>query len=137
MKQKKILSDKYGVVFQKSSKTKIILEKGIIKKVGDEGYTLSINKSSIVIKANTDKGLFYGLQSLKQLLKEPSVKNYLPGCEITDWPDYKTRAISDDISRGPIPTLEYMKMQIRRLAELKVNSIVHYVEHVVKNEKSS
>ena len=41
----------------------------------------------------------------------------------------------DDISRGPVPTLEYMKYQIRRFAELKINTLTYYTEHVVRTEK--
>ncbi|MBK5719841.1 hypothetical protein JGH11_03035 [Dysgonomonas sp. Marseille-P4677] len=41
----------------------------------------------------------------------------------------------DDISRGPIPSLEYMKYQIRRIAELKINTLTYYTEYVVRSEK--
>jgi hypothetical protein len=40
------------------------------------------------------------------------------------------RGVSDDISRGPIPTLEYLKTQIRTLAEYKINLLGFNMEHV-------
>ena len=40
------------------------------------------------------------------------------------------RGVSDDISRGPIPTLDYLKMQIRTLAEYKINLVGFNMEHV-------
>ena len=40
------------------------------------------------------------------------------------------RGVHDDISRGPIPTLDYMKKQIRMLAAYKVNLLALYMEHV-------
>ncbi len=131
---RELLKSKFDVSFKSGSASQIILKKDKIGKVADEGYVLTISKNKITVEANTDKGLFYGLQSFKQLLKDPEHQSYLQGCKIVDWPDYKIRAISDDISRGPIPTLDYMKLQIRRLAELKVNTIIHYVEHVVKTK---
>ena len=100
----------------------------------EESYKLLITDDSIIIASVSNKGLFYGIQTLKQLVRGEIGKGYIPGVKIDDWPDYKYRAISDDISRGPIPTLDYMKYQIRRLAEMKVNTKIHYVEHVVKTE---
>lgn len=102
--------------------------------LGDEGYTLLIDSNEIIISANDPKGLFYGVQTLKQLFKGSISESSLHGIKIKDWPDYKYRAVSDDISRGPLPTLDYMKYQIRRFAEMKVNTLIHYVEHVVKTK---
>jgi len=99
-----------------------------------EGYNLIIDENRIIISGNHQKGLFYGLQTLKQLFRGSINQNYLRGVIISDWPSYKYRAISDDISRGPLPTMSYMKYQVRRLAEMKVNTIIHYVEHVVKTK---
>ena len=102
-------------------------------KLGDEGYNLLITSDRIIIAGKASKGLFYGIQTLKQIVRS-SKKGYLEGVKIIDWPDYKYRAVSDDISRGPIPTLDFMKYQIRRFAEMKINSVVPYIEHVVKTK---
>jgi hexosaminidase len=104
------------------------------EEVGLEGYELLINSDEIILFANSNVGIFYGLQSLKHLFRAASTTKTISGALISDWPSFKYRAISDDISRGPIPTLDYMKYQIRRLSEMKVNTIIHYVEHVVKTE---
>jgi hexosaminidase len=42
--------------------------------------------------------------------------------------------MQDDISRGPVPTREYMKSQVRRCAELKLNMLSYYTEHIVKTK---
>jgi hexosaminidase len=102
--------------------------------LGEEGYKLLINSKEIIIAALHQKGLFYGIQTLKQMMRGLLDNDDLPGLEITDWPSFKYRAISDDISRGPLPTMSYMKYQVRRLAEMKINTIIHYVEHVVKTK---
>lgn len=106
----------------------------IDKSLGEEGYKLLIDSEQIIIAASHQQGLFYGIQTLKQMIRGTLGKDYLPGVMITDWPAFKYRAVSDDVSRGPLPTMDYMKYQVRRLAEMKVNTIIHYVEHVVKTK---
>ncbi|MBX3007140.1 MAG: family 20 glycosylhydrolase [Melioribacteraceae bacterium] len=105
------------------------------KEIGDEGYLFLVNKNKVIVSANAVQGLFYGIQTLKQLIRGSIESNTIPNIRIKDYPSFKFRAVMDDISRGPIPTLEFMKYQIRRLAELKINAFTHYVEHVVKTKK--
>lgn len=105
------------------------------KEIGTEGYLLLIENSRIFISANSAKGVFYGLQTLKQLIKSSVGKGSIPNTYIKDYPSFEFRGVMDDISRGPIPTLDFVKYQIRRLSELKVNVFSHYVEHVVKTKK--
>ncbi len=99
--------------------------------LGEEGYALSVGRKQITIAATTPAGLFYGVQSLVQLLRGAESQGQLPVVTIKDWPDFKYRALMDDISRGPIPTMDFFKQQIRRSAELKMNLLSHYVENVV------
>ncbi len=103
-------------------------------KLGDEGYKLLISTDTIFISAKDQKGLFYGLQTLKQIVRGLSNKTFLPGLRITDYPSLKIRGVMDDISRGPVPKIEFIKYQIRRLAEMKINMLNHYVENVVKTK---
>ncbi len=98
--------------------------------VGDEGYELLIDNKQIVLAANTEKGIFYGKQSLKQLIRSAK-QNKLQGLRITDKPAFRYRGVMDDISRGPVPSKNYMKYQIRRISELKLNMLCYYTEHVV------
>lgn len=104
------------------------------EELGDEGYELFIDNNQVVLAANTPQGLFYGKQSLIQLIRGAQ-NNTLQGLHIIDKPAVKYRGVMDDISRGPVPTLEYMKYQIRRFAELKINTLTYYTEHVVRTEK--
>jgi hypothetical protein len=100
-------------------------------RLGDEGYRLLIRPDLVLLSANSPVGVFYGLQTLKQIVRGTRQPR-LPGVKVRDWPEFTCRAVMDDISRGPLPTMDFMKQQIRRLAELKVNTFMHYVEHVVK-----
>lgn len=105
------------------------------KEIGSEGYLLLIEENRIYISANSPKGIFYGLQTLKQLIRGSVGSGSIPNVIIRDFPSFEFRGVMDDISRGPIPTLDFIKYQIKRLAELKVNVLSHYVEHVVKTKK--
>ena len=98
--------------------------------IGDQGYLLFSDNSHLIVAANTGQGLFYGVQTLRQLLREESGKLICPAVSIRDWPSMAWRGVQDDISRGPIPTEDYMKRQIRTLAAYKVNLFALYMEHV-------
>jgi hypothetical protein len=58
---------------------------------------------------------------------------YVQGVRITDWPQMRWRGVSDDISRGPVPTAEYIKRQLRNLASFKLNMHSFYMEHAFKS----
>jgi hypothetical protein len=99
-------------------------------KMDAEGYLLVVKSNLIVVAGQTDAGTFYGLQTLKQLVRGEGDTAFVQGVQITDWPSMRWRALSDDISRGPIPTLEYFKRQIRTEAMFKMNMHSLYMEHV-------
>jgi hypothetical protein len=58
-------------------------------------------------------------------------KPTLPTGTVRDWPAMKYRGIQDDLSRGPFPTLEFQKHQIRVFAALKANIYSPYFEHTL------
>jgi hexosaminidase len=98
--------------------------------IGDQGYLLFSDNSHLIVAANTGQGLFYGVQTLRQLLRAEGKTLVCPAVLIRDWPSMEWRGVQNDISRGPIPTEEYMKRQIRTLAAYKVNLFGLYMEHV-------
>ena len=98
--------------------------------IGDQGYLLFADDSHLIVAANTGQGLFYGVQTLRQLLHVDGGKLVCPAVSIRDWPSMEWRGVQDDISRGPIPTEDFMKRQIRTLAAYKVNLFGLYMEHV-------
>jgi hypothetical protein len=98
--------------------------------IGDQGYLLFSDNTHLIVAANTGQGLFYGVQTLRQLLREDGGNLVCPAVSIRDWPSMEWRGVQDDVSRGPIPTEDYMKRQIRILAEYKVNLFGLYMEHV-------
>ncbi len=104
------------------------LAPGWLGKIRKEGYILLVDANRRIIAANTETGLFYGMQTLRQLTRAGYDKEVM----IADWPSFEHRVMYDDISRGPISTMSYIKQQIERLAELKFNYLSFYIEHVVQ-----
>jgi len=105
----------------------------------DQAYRLTVNRNFIRMEATTSAGLFYATQSLKQLyryasLKSPDGNIAIPCMTITDWPNFKIRAWQDDISRGPIVSMDYLKHLIPQMAECKLNAFSLYTEHTFKTK---
>lgn len=96
-----------------------------------EGYVLVIENQRAYIIGASSSGIFYGVQTLKQLLPSPGEERELPTGTIRDWPAMRYRAVQDDLSRGPVPTLEFQKHQIRVLASFKANIYTPYFEHTL------
>jgi len=61
--------------------------------LGDEGYVLKILKNSVVVIANTDEGVFYGFQTLRQLLRKTDGQITLPQVTVQDKPALPFRGI--------------------------------------------
>ncbi len=93
-----------------------------------EGYVLAVNANEIVVAGKTAAGTFYGLQTLKQLVRGEGMAAFVPAVEIVDWPAMRWRGVSDDISRGPVPTVDYIKRQLRSFAAFKLNMHSFYME---------
>jgi hypothetical protein len=87
--------------------------------IGDQGYLLFSDKTHLIVAANTGQGLFYGVQTLRQLLREDDGKLICPPVSIRDLPNMELRGVQNDISRGPALTEEYLRYQIRILAGFK------------------
>ncbi|MBC8988001.1 beta-N-acetylhexosaminidase [Pedobacter sp. N36a] len=102
------------------------------KLIGDEGYHLDIDEKGITISASTDKGVFYGLQSLLQLLPvyRTNAELQLPLLKITDYPRFKWRGMMLDVSRHFFST-EAVKSYIDLMAMYKMN-VFHW--HLTDSE---
>lgn len=97
----------------------------------DEGYVLNIAPESATVIAATGEGVFYSVQTLKQLLPLPGESSRLVTGLVVDWPAMKYRGIDDDLSRGPFPTMAFLKYQIEVFASFKVNIYSPYLEHTL------
>lgn len=99
----------------------------------DQGYILEILPDRVVMTATTETGLYYAGLSLDQLCRH--FHNQVPCMRITDYPALKYRGWMDDISRGPVPTMEFLKREIATLAQYKMNFFNLYTEHLFKLDR--
>ncbi|MEA4936014.1 MAG: beta-N-acetylhexosaminidase [Paludibacter sp.] len=98
--------------------------------LGDEGYTLNVTAKGAVVKANKPAGLFYGAQTLIQLLppaieSETLIKNVswmVPAVKITDYPRFSWRGMMLDVSRH-IFTVDEIKRYIDDMSRYKYNML--------------
>ncbi|TAM59357.1 hypothetical protein EPN52_08085 [bacterium] len=96
--------------------------------LGEEGYVLRVERGGAEILADTAAGRFYGLMTLAQLPMRDGAGWCLPQAHIVDHPAMRWRGVSDDVSRGPIPTLAFFKERIRTIAAFKGNLYSLYFE---------
>jgi hexosaminidase len=97
-----------------------------------EGYAIIPDKQGLALTGFTASGVFYAIQTVKQLIEGDGPTAVLHTATIRDWPALQYRGLSDDLSRGPMPTLDYQKKQIRTLAAYKVNIYSPYFEHTMQ-----
>jgi len=105
------------------------LDESLDSELGKEGYKLSVSSSKVEISAPHPAGLFYGVQSIYQLLP-PEIygdpgKNKYPDMEIrcleiTDFPQFSWRGMHLDVSRHFFPK-EFIKKYIDLIALHKMN----------------
>jgi hypothetical protein len=94
-----------------------------------EGYAIIPDGKGLALTAASDAGVFYALQTVKQLVTGSGANAVLHTATILDWPAMKVRGLDDDLSRGPITTLEFQKKLIRTIAAYKINLYSPYFEH--------
>ena len=96
----------------------------------DEGYILVPDgQGGLAVIAETSSGIFYGVQTVKQLTRGAGKDEVLLIPTLRDWPAMIHRGVSDDWSRGPIPNMDFLKREIRTLAAYKLNTFSPYFEH--------
>ncbi|HEY4009804.1 MAG TPA: family 20 glycosylhydrolase [Acidobacteriaceae bacterium] len=95
-----------------------------------EGYTIASGPGVLTLTAATGSGVFYAAQTVKQMIeRQPNGSFVLHAADIHDWPAMQYRGLSDDLSRGPVDTLEFQKKIVRTLAAYKDNLYSPYFEN--------
>ncbi|NIA21023.1 MAG: family 20 glycosylhydrolase [Anaerolineaceae bacterium] len=110
----------------------VALRRGRVKG-GHEAYELAVGSRGVQIVARQPRGLYYGVQTLRQLVRQFGRK--LPAVGIRDWPEFAMRGVYHDISRGRVPTLQTLTYMVAMLAHLKVNTFSLYVEYPYRYER--
>ena len=94
----------------------------------DETYCLKFVENSAIVIAESDKAIYYGVNTFLQLIKFLENQLIVPNLEIQDYPSYQIRCITDQTSRNQIPTLENLKKVIKFLSQFKMNYHYLYLE---------
>ncbi len=96
--------------------------------LGSEGYTLNVNATGIIISANTNAGLFYGWQTVQQILPaavyaktlQANTQWQLPYVSVIDKPRFGWRGLMLDVSRHFFSKAD-VKIFIDDMARYKYN----------------
>ena len=89
-----------------------------------EGYVLTISDSNVKIVSSGEAGLFYGCQTLEQLLEDARDYNKaIPALEIKDNPALSYRAVHFDVKHH-LDHMDYYYQSIDRLARYKINAVI-------------
>lgn len=92
-----------------------------------EAYYLYIGRDCVDLTGGSEQGLLWGIQTLRQLVRQYGC--LLPSVEIRDWPELKARGLFYDVTRGRIPTMEYLKGLADKCSFYKLNQLHLYIEH--------
>ncbi len=112
-----------------ATSSRIVLERDASRvSLGSEGYTLTVSATDVHIRASDAPGLFYAVQSLRQLLPaanyraaaQPTVRWTVPAVHIEDTPRFPWRGAHLDVARHFMP-VDFVKRWIDLLAMHKLN----------------
>ena len=101
----------------------VLTRSGAPSKAREQGYSLETSAKKITVRANTGAGLFYGMQTLLQLIQPGRAGFVIQGVEITDWPDIPERAVHYDTKHFQ-ENQDYVENFIRTLSRYKVNMLI-------------
>jgi hypothetical protein len=94
-----------------------------------EAYDLKVTTAGVEIRGRSSAAVFYGVQSLRQLLEGEGGRTSLPEVEIDDWPSLAYRGVVVDVgSEGAMSTLEEVNRQLDFMARWKANQYYFYNE---------
>lgn len=97
---------------------------------GAEAYRLSVSNKRIKIEAVTEQGVYWAMQTLRQLERKKGKRSFVAGCEIVDWPAFRIRGFMQDVGRSYI-SMEELKREIEILSRFKIN-VFHW--HLTENQ---
>jgi len=117
----------FGIEMQDANETQAVRSIQLLlnedKSLGKEGYELSITTDAILLSASCPAGLFYGVQTLRQLLPvNPSETISLPAVSIKDIPRFTWRGAMLDVARHFFVVAD-VKRYIDLISHYKMNTL--------------
>jgi hypothetical protein len=99
-----------------------------------EAFSIKVTATGAEIAGRSSAAVYYGVQTMLQLVEGAGAKAGLPEVEIHDWPSLPYRGVMVDTSHGPLPTEAEVKRQIDFLARWKNNQYYLYSEASIELE---
>jgi Glycosyl hydrolase family 20, catalytic domain/Glycosyl hydrolase family 20, domain 2/NPCBM-associated, NEW3 domain of alpha-galactosidase len=99
----------------------LLSDRGAPAELGREGYVLVIG-GRVELRGGTDAGVFYGAQTVLQMLRSRQGHRTLPRGEVRDWPRFRERGYMLDAGRK-FWSPDYVVQTIREMAYLKLNTL--------------
>jgi hexosaminidase len=99
-----------------------------------ESYTLQVTPKGAEIRARSSAGVFYGVQTLLQMVEGAGAQAVLPAAEIKDWPALAYRGVMIDFSEGELIRVSEAERQIDLMARFKINQYYFYSEASIEFE---
>lgn len=93
------------------------------KSIEDQAYRIDMHQRTIRITANSSTGMFYGVETLIQLLRRDMGTLWFPEGSIVDWPDMQLRHIYWDDNHH-LEHMDELKRDLRQAAFYKINGFV-------------
>ncbi len=93
-----------------------------------QAYRLVVDRKRAVVSSSDADGAFYGIVTLAQMAQRSNAGWVVPCARIEDRPKLQWRILSDDVSRGPLPTMRYFEERVRTIAAFKMNGYSPYME---------
>ena len=121
------LKDQWGIQYSvnenKGSDGIFLTRKSTSHDIGEQGYQLEVSPNQVIVRAKKAAGLFYGIQTLLQLVQDEDKKLYIKGMKISDWPDISIRAVHYDTKHFQ-EKKDYVFNFIHTLASYKINMLI-------------
>jgi hexosaminidase len=99
-----------------------------------ESYTLTVTPQGVEIRGRSSAGVFYGVQTLLQMVEGTGAEAALPVAEVKDWPALAYRGVMIDFSEGELIRVSEAERQIDLMARFKANQYYFYSEASIEFE---
>lgn len=122
-------SERASILFKRNGASRPLATPGeSLGKSSRELYQISITNNKIVITSPSSAGLYYAVQTLRQLVQVNGNEVIIPTAEIEDWPSLAYRGFMMDMSHAQFPTVAEIKRQIDFMSRWKANQYLFYSE---------
>lgn len=117
----------YSLPVTRGTSRKTAVTLAVDTQMQEEEYFLDVTGAGIFVTGGSDRGLFYGVQTLRQMVRQAGA--CIPCTKISDHPGMLNRGFYHDVTRGRVPTLDYLKKLVDKMCFYKLNQLQLYVEH--------